>query len=112
MYLRIFGICVDTAHFLTAPGLACQAAAKKSKAQLDLLTEIDMLLMAEKGILLLRICLAIYRDAKANNKYMRDCDKNRKSSYLKYWDVNNLYGGAMSEKLPVNDFKWVKIFII
>ena len=39
---------------------------------------------------------------------MKDCDKNKEFSYLKYWDVNNLYGWAMSKKLAVNYFKWVK----
>ena len=39
---------------------------------------------------------------------MKDYDKNKKSSYLKYWDVNNLYGWEMSQKLLVNDFKWVE----
>ena len=63
--------------------------------------------MVEKGI---RggIFHAIHRYAKANNKHMKDYDKNKKSSYLKYWDVNNLYGWAMSQKLPVNDFEWIK----
>ena len=66
-----------------------------------------MLLMVEKGI---RggICHSIYRYAKANNKYMKDYDENKKSSYLQYWDVNNLYGWAMSQTLPVNNFEWVK----
>ena len=45
---------------------------------------------------------------KANNKYMKDYDKNRESSYLKYWDENNLYGWVMSQKLPVNGFKLVE----
>ena len=66
-----------------------------------------MLLMVEKDI---RggICNAIHRYAKANNKYMKDYDKNKESSYLNYWDVNNLYGWAMSQKLPVNNFEWSK----
>ena len=46
--------------------------------------------------------------SRTNNKYMKDYDKNKKSSYLKYWDVNNLYGWEMSQKLLVNDFKWVE----
>ena len=50
-----------------------------------------MLLMVEKGV---RgwICPSIYGYEKANKKYMKDYDKNKKSSYLLYWDVNNLYG--------------------
>ena len=39
---------------------------------------------------------------------MKDYDKNKKRSYLKYWDINNLYGWAMSQKLHGIDFKWVK----
>ena len=66
-----------------------------------------MLLMVEKGI---RggICNAIYWYAKADNKYMNDYDKNKESSYLHYWDVNNLYGWAISQKRPVNNFEWIE----
>ena len=66
-----------------------------------------MLLMAEKGT---RggICQAINRYAKANNKCMKNYDKNIESSYLMYLDANILYGWAMSQKLPANGFKWVE----
>ena len=58
---------IDSAHFLSAPGLAWQACLKKTKVKLELLTDIDMLLMVEKEI---RdgICQAIHRHAKANNQ--------------------------------------------
>ena len=98
---------LDPAHFLSAPGLAWQACLKKTKVKLELLTDIDMLLMVEKGT---RggICQAIHRYVKANNKYMKNYDKDIISSYLMYLDANNLYGWAMSQKLPVNGFKWVE----
>ena len=66
-----------------------------------------MLVMVEKGT---RggICQASHNYAKANNKYMKNCNKNIESSYIEYLVANNLYGWAMSQKLPVNDFKWVK----
>ena len=65
-----------------------------------------MLLMVEEGI---RggICHSIHRHAKANNKYMKNYDKNEESSRIQYLDANNLYGWAMSQKLPLNGFKWV-----
>ena len=54
------------------------------------------------------ICHSIYQYAKADNKYMKDYDKNKESSYIQYWDVTNLYGWAMSQKLPVNNFERIK----
>ena len=96
---------LDPAKFLSAPGLALQAALKEAKVKLDLSTAIGILLMVEKGI---RGGHFIYRYTKANNKYMKDYDKNKESSYIQYWDVNNLYGWAMLQKLPVNNFEWIK----
>ena len=95
---------VEPAKIFSAPGLAWQAALKKIKLILDLLTDITILLMVEKGM---RggICHCIYRYAKANNKYMKDSDKNKESLYLQYWDVNNFYSRAMPQKFPVNDLE-------
>ena len=39
---------------------------------------------------------------------MKDYDKNKESSYIQYWNVTNLYGWAMSQKLPVNNSEWIK----
>ena len=54
------------------------------------------------------ICHSIHRYAKANNKYMKNYDKNKESSCIQYVDANNLYGWAISQKLPGNGFKWIK----
>ena len=54
------------------------------------------------------VCHAIHRYAKTNNKYMKDYDKNKETSYFKYWDVNSLYGCAMSQRFPVNKFEWIE----
>ena len=97
----------ELVYMSLVPGLAWQAPLKKTKVKLDLLTDIDMLLMVEKRIKR-GICHSVYWYAKANNKYMKDFDKNKESSYLQYWGVNNLYGWAMSQKLPVKNVKWVK----
>ena len=91
MCLKIYQL--DPAKFLSAPGLAWQVAAlKKIEIKLELSTDIDILLMVEKGIRG-EICNKIHRYAKANNKYMKDYDKNKESSYLKYWDVKNCMVG-------------------
>ena len=65
-----------------------------------------MLIMFEEGT---RggMCQATYRYAKANNKYMKNHDKNKELTYLEYLDANNLYGFAMCKKLPLDDFEWV-----
>ena len=98
---------LDAAIFLAAPGLARQAALKKTKLELKLFTGIYVLSMVERGIRG-RMCHATDWYAKANNNYMKNYDKNKELPYIKYWDVYNLFGRAMSQKLPVNSFKCVE----
>ena len=74
---------LDPPKFLSAPGLVWQAAFKKTKVKLDLLTDIDMLLMIEKCIRG-RTGHSIYQYPKANNKYMKYYDKDKESSYIQY----------------------------
>ena len=97
---------LDPAHFVSLPGLAWQACLNNTNVELELLTDYDMLLMVEEGI---RggICHAVQRYAHANNKYMNDYDRKKKSSYIQYLDAHNLYGKAMTEKLPVKGFRWM-----
>ena len=66
-----------------------------------------MLLLVEKGTRG-AIFHAIHQYGKANNKYMKDYDKNKEESYLKCLDVNNLQGWAMLQKIPVNKSEWIK----
>ena len=95
---------LDPGHFLSAPELAWQACLKKTQVELELLTDNDMLLMFEEGI---RggMCQATHGYAKANNKYMNNHGKNEESSYIEYLEANDLYGWAMSQKVPVRNFK-------
>ena len=102
--LKIYGL--DPVHYYTAPGLAWDACLKMTGVQLELLSDVNMLLMFEKGI---RggISIISNRYGEANNKYMKGFNKNKLSKYLMYLDANNLYGCAMSKKLPTHGFKWL-----
>ena len=113
-------------NFYTAPGLAWQALLKTAaeyckhekmhkecelcsdEFRLGLLTDIDMLLMFEKGI---RggITQTVKRYAKANNKYMNGLyNPDEVSIFLHYVDINNEYGWSMINNLPKHGFKWRK----
>ena len=78
-------------HFLSAPELAWQVCLKKTEVELELLSDIDMLLMVEK-VIRGWICHAIRRYAKTNNEYMKNYIKIKVSIYIMYLDANNLYG--------------------
>ena len=103
--LKIYGL--DPVYYYTAPGLAWDACLKMTNINLELLSDPNMLLMFEKGI---RggISMISNRYGEANNKYMGNrFNKNKPNKYLMYLDANNLYGSAMSEKLPIHSFKWL-----
>lgn len=63
-----------------------------------------MLLIGRKRNHRCGTCYLIRRYVKSNNKFMKNHDKNKKLSYLKYWDSNSLHGQVMSKKLLVGDF--------
>ena len=98
---------LDPAHYYTAPGLSWDACLKMTNVKLELLTDVDMLLTVERGI---RggVSMISNRYGKANHKYMGDkFNPSEPSKYLTYLDGNNLYGAAMSMKLPTHGFKWM-----
>ena len=97
---------LDPLHYITSPGLAWDAMLKMTGINLELITDIDMQLFIEKG---LRggISYIAHRHAKANNKFIKNYDPDKQSSYIMYLDANNLYGWAMSKPLPYRNFRWV-----
>ena len=97
---------LDPCHYFSAPGLSWDALLRMTEINLDLISDLDAQLFIEKGM---RggISYIAHRHAVANNKYMKNYNPARESSYIMYLNANNLYGWAMSQSLPVGDFKWL-----
>lgn len=97
---------LDPSHYLTLPSFTFDAMLKVTSVELELLTDYDKYLFIERGI---RggITSCIKRHAKANNPHVMDYDENKEITYLSYIDANNLYGWAMSNSMPKNNFKWL-----
>ena len=98
---------LDPAHFYTTPGLTWSAMLKMTKVELELLTDIDMLLFIESGI---RggISQCCNRYAKANNHYMAaKYNESEQVKTLLYYDINNLYGWALEQYSPTGKFVWI-----
>ena len=98
---------LDPAHYFSAPGMSWDALLKKTKVQLELLSDINMHLFMEHG---LRggISMVSKRFAKANNPQCPGYDSAKPKSWIMYDDANNLYGWAMISLLPVGGFQWAE----
>lgn len=97
---------LDAAHFITAPSLSWFAMLRITKVEIELLTDVDKLLMIEKGIRGgLSNCTLRY--ASANNKYLPNYDIDQESVFLTYLDLNNLYGYSQIQYLPLSNFCWL-----
>ena len=93
--------------------MSCDALLKHTKIDLELLMDMIMHLLIEKGM---RggISMVSKRHAKANNPLLRsnplcstDFDPDKENKYIMYYDANNLYGRAISQPLSYSDFKWL-----
>ena len=103
MCLDYYGL--DPAHYYTLPNFAWDAMLLKTGITLEQIHDLEMYEMIEKG---LRggVCQVSQKHITANNKYMKSYNKDVVSSYINYLDANNLYGVAMSQKLPYADLQW------
>jgi len=97
---------LDPAHYYTAPGMSWDSMLKFTQVELQLLDDPDMYLMVESGI---RggVSMITKKHAEANNPYVDTYDPSKPSNYLMYLDANNLYGWAMSQKMPEKEFDWM-----
>ncbi|XP_065195842.1 uncharacterized protein LOC135827241 [Sycon ciliatum] len=98
---------LDPANYYTLPGFAWDALLMYSSVSLELLTDYDQHLFVESGM---RggVSMVSQRYAAAKNHYQEKFDADQPSSFIQYLDANNLYGWAMSQHLPVSDFRWEK----
>ena len=98
---------LDPYNYFSFPGLSWDAMLKMTGVKLEKISDIDKYLFIEKELIGL-ISYSAKRYAKANNKYVNDYDLKKPSKFISYFDMNNLYGWAMSEYLPDEEFEWLK----
>ena len=105
MCLKFYGL--DPCHYLSCPGLSWDAMLKLTGVKLGKMSDKKKYLFVENG-LNGGISQNDKRYAKANNKYMKNCNPKNPSKFIIYLDINNLYGWPMSEYLPYEGFKLLK----
>lgn len=97
---------LDPAYYLTAPSLSFDAMLLKTGVQLELLNDLSIIRMIQRGI---RggLCACSHRFVKANHKYMINHDPSEESVFVQYFDSNNLYGFSMCQSLPYSKFRYL-----
>ena len=98
---------LDPCHYFSSPRLLWDAMLKMTKVELEKISNPDINLFIEKGM---RggISYVSKRYSKENNKYCPNYNNSKPKKHISYIDMNNLYGGVMSEYLPYGGFKWIK----
>ena len=102
--LEYYGL--DPCHYFSSPGLAWDAMLKMIGVELELISDVNAHLFIEKGM---RggISYIAKRYCRANNKYVEGYHVNKDTSFIMYFDANNLYGWVMTQYLPYGGFKWM-----
>ena len=101
MCIEYYGL--DPCRYFRSPGLSWDAMLKLTKIKLELISDIEMYLFAEKG----RRGGIPYIAKSYINKHIKFYDDTKPSKYVMYLDVNNLYSWEMSQYLPCSEFKWL-----
>ena len=109
--LKYYGL--HPCHYFTSPGLSWDAMLTMTGVKLEKISDIDKYLFIEKGLKKDKKFLSYIakRYAKANNKCTNDCHPKKQFTCISYLDMNNLYGWVMSEYLPYEEFKWLKMLM-
>lgn len=99
---------LDPCFYITAPSMAYDAMLKFTNVNIELITDPNIFLMFEQSKRGGFSGVCEQRYAKANNPYMKTYDNAKPNSYIVYVNANNLYGNAMSMKLPISDYQILK----
>ena len=102
---------LDFLYYYGAPGYAWDAFLKMTNIKLDLLKDYNMVCFF-KDMTRGGPAYMCKKYSKANNELLEDYNKNKQSIFIDYFDMNNLYGGAMKHRLPYKNFNWIKKEII